>query len=77
LDTLLAAVLLDNQGAFTIVLVQMLSISIISIGLLAAVYRRYERGTLDFVAWVTAENRNVAMFMAIIFLAPIILMLIK
>ena len=51
--------------------------TMVSIGLLAAVYRRYERGTLDFVAWVTAENRNVAVFMAIIFFAPIILMFIK
>ena len=75
-DTLLAAVLLDNPAAFTIVLVQMLSISVVSVGLLAMVYRRYERGTLDFVAWVTMENRNLAVFMAAIFLAPIILMLI-
>jgi sodium-dependent phosphate cotransporter len=77
IDTLLAAVLLDNPAAFTIVLVQMLSISVISVGLLATVYRRYERRTLDFVAWVTAENRNVAIFIAAVFLAPILLMLIK
>ncbi len=76
IDTLLAAVLLDNPAAFTIVLVQMLSISVVSVGLLATVYRRYERGMLDFVAWVTMENRNLAVFMAAIFLAPIILMLI-
>lgn len=76
IDTLLAAVLLDNPAAFTIVLVQMFSISVVSVGLLATVYRRYERGTLDFVAWVTMDNRNLAVFMAAIFLAPIILMLI-
>jgi Na+/phosphate symporter len=76
IDTLLAAVLLDNPAAFTIVLVQMLSISVVSVGLLAMVYRRYERGTLDFVAWVTMDNRNLAVFMAAIFLAPIFLMLI-
>jgi Na+/phosphate symporter len=77
IDTLLAAVLLDNPSAFTIVLVQMLSISVVSIGLLATVFRCYEQRTLDFVAWVTMKNRNVAMFIAAIFLAPFILMLIK
>ena len=35
IDTLLAAVLLDNPPAFTIVLVQMLSISVVSVVLLA------------------------------------------
>jgi hypothetical protein len=31
---------------------------------------------LDFVAWVTGSNRNLALFMATIFVVPIILMLI-
>jgi sodium-dependent phosphate cotransporter len=75
-DTLLAAVLLGNPPAFTIVLVEMLSITAISLLLLATVYRRYERGMLSLVAWVTASNRNLALFMAVIFVVPIILLLI-
>jgi hypothetical protein len=75
-DTLLAAVLLRNPPAFTIVLVEMFSITVVSVVILATIYRRYERGMLSLVAWVTASNRNLAIFMAAIFIAPIALMLI-
>lgn len=76
IDTLLAAVLLDNPAAFTIVLVEMFSITLVSVGILVTVYRRYERTMLDFVAWVTVSNRNLAAFMTVIFIVPIILMVI-
>jgi Na+/phosphate symporter len=76
IDTLLASVLLDNPAAFTIVLVQMVSITIVSSIILVTIYRPYERIMLDFVGWVTAHNRNLALFMATIFLVPIILMLL-
>ena len=76
IDTLLASVLLDRPLAFTIVLVQMISITLVSCVILFASYRRYERAMLDFVAWVTADNRNLALFMITIFVVPIILMLI-
>jgi sodium-dependent phosphate cotransporter len=75
-DTLLAAVLLGNPPAFTIVLVEMLSITAISMVILATTYRRYERGMLSLIAWVTASNRNLALFMATIFVVPIVLLLI-
>ena len=75
-DTLLAAVLLNNPPAFTIVLVEMFSITMVSILVLATIYRRYERAMLHFVAWVTASNRNLAGFMAAIFVVPIVLLLI-
>jgi len=75
-DTLLAAVLLNNPPAFTIVLVEMFSITVVSMIILATFYRRYERGMLSLVAWVTARNRNLAIFMAAIFVAPIALLLI-
>jgi Na+/phosphate symporter len=76
IDTLLASVLLNNPPAFTVVFVEMLSISLVSMVILATIYRRYERVMLNFVTWVTARNRNLALFMATIFLVPIILMLI-
>jgi Na+/phosphate symporter len=74
-DTLLAAVLLDNPAAFTVVLVEMLSIALVSVLVLATVYRPYERGTLKFVSWVTASNRNLALFMFAIFTVPVMLVL--
>lgn len=75
-DTLLAAVLLNNPPAFTIVLVEMFSITVVSMVILATIYRRYEWGMLSFVSWVTARNRNLALFMAAIFVVPIVLMLV-
>jgi Na+/phosphate symporter len=75
-DTLLAAVLLNNPPAFTIVLVEMVSTTLVSIVILTTVYHRYERAILDFVNWITAKKRNLAVFMAIIFVVPIILILV-
>jgi sodium-dependent phosphate cotransporter len=73
IDTLLAAVLLNNPPSFTIVFVQMVSIALVSILILALLYRRYERGILHLVTWVTTDNRNLALFLAAIFIVPIIL----
>ncbi len=75
-DTLLAAVLLDNPAAFTIVLVGMFSTTLLSICILALGYRCYERAMLNLVTWVIASNRNLTVFMAVIFITPVILMLI-
>lgn len=75
-DTLLAAVLLNNPPAFTIVLVEMLSTTLVSIVILTTSYHHYERAMLAFVNWVTARKRNLAVFLAIIFVVPIILVLV-
>jgi sodium-dependent phosphate cotransporter len=76
IDTLLAAVLLKNAAAFTIVFVEMFSITLMSIIILTLSYERYQRTLLDLTAWVSARKRNLALFMFTIFIVPIILMLI-
>ncbi len=76
IDTLLAAVLLENPAAFTLVFVQMFCITVVSVVILATVYRPFERAMLRFVVWVTVRNRNLALFMAVIFMVPIALMLV-
>lgn len=76
IDTLLAAVLLNNAPAFTIVLAHMISIALVSIIVLTFLYRPYERVMLESVNWFTARNRNLALFMAALFLVPLILMLV-
>ena len=76
IDTLLAAVLLESTGAFTIVLVQMVSITMVSAIILITAYRRYERGMLHFVAWVTARNDNLLLSIVAAFIVPIGLMLV-
>lgn len=76
IDTLLAAVLLNNPPAFTVVFVEMLSITIVSMIILATMYNRYQRGMLRLVGWVTTSNRNLAVFMLSIFVVPLILLLL-
>ena len=75
-DTLLAAMLLDNPDAFTVVFVEMLSITIVSAIILLTVYRPYERGMLRWSEWISANGRNLAIFMVTIFVIPIVLLLI-
>ena len=74
IDTLLASVLLGNPAAFTIVLVEMVSITIVSLLILLTIQYHYERGVLAFVAWTTARKRHLAFFMLVIFIVPLILM---
>lgn len=76
IDTLLAAVLLDNPMAFTIIFVNMVSITIISALILALIYRRYETMSLAFVSWATADKRNFGVFIFLIVLIPVVLMLL-
>jgi sodium-dependent phosphate cotransporter len=75
-DTLLAAVLLGNPPAFTIVLVEMLSIAAMSILILTLFYDRYLQTMLRYVAWVTASNRSLALFMLSILVIPVALLLV-
>lgn len=75
IDTLFAALLMDNPAAFTIVLTSMVSIAIVSIILLTTIFHRYERAVLGLVNWVIAKNCNMLLFMLIIFAIPITLML--
>lgn len=76
IDTLLAAVLLNNPAASTIVLAEMVSIAIVSLVLLLTVFERYERLTLRSVTWLTNRNRNLALFVIAIFVIPLFLLLL-
>ena len=75
-DTLLAAVLLNNPAAFTVVLTEMVSIALVSLVILALFYHRFERNSLRLVAAITANNRNLAVFMVVLFVVPIVLLLL-
>ncbi len=72
-DTALAAVLLGNPAAFTVVLVEMASLTIVAALILSINYTGYERTLLRFVNWVSTDNRNLAVFMVSIFVVPLIL----
>ena len=75
-DTLLAAVLLNNPPAFTVVLVEMLSIAIVSIFTLGLVYDRYHEMMLGAVDWIVDDSRHLALFMVTILVVPLLLLLL-
>jgi Na+/phosphate symporter len=75
IDTLLAAVLLNNPEAFTVVLIEMLSITIVSFIILTLFYRLYQEKILNLVNGISENNRNLAIFMGIILIMPLILLL--
>jgi len=74
-DTLIAAVLLGNPSAFTVVLVNMLSVGIVSILIIGLAYLPYERGILRFVSHLLNNNLALALYMFGIVGVPILLML--
>ena len=76
IDTLLAAVLLNNPEALLVVLVEIISMTAVSVIILMLVYRPYEHAMLDLVHWTTASNRNLTIFMIGIFALPLFLLLV-
>jgi hypothetical protein len=76
IDTLLAAVLLNNHAAVSVVMAEMLGVAISAMIILLLFFRSYERWALNFVHWVTERNVNLALFMFGIFIIPLILVFI-
>ncbi len=76
IDTLLAAVLLNNHDAVSVVLAEMLGVALSALIILLVAYKAYERFSLRFVGWVTRRNRNLAIFMITIFAIPLIMMFV-
>ena len=75
-DTLVASLLMNNPAAFTIVLVEMLSVAIVSIVILTISYRGYERLVLGSVDAIARDRRRQAIFMLALVGAPIALLLL-
>jgi hypothetical protein len=74
-DTLLAAVLLNNPPAFTVVLVEMAGITVVSVAVLLFFFRIYQKVMLGTADWVTARKRHLALFMISILVIPVLLLL--
>lgn len=75
-DTLLAAVLIGNPDAFTVVLVEVLSVAIISLIVLLLFFHNYEQAMLRLVALTANSKRNLAVFIFLIFITPLVLILL-
>jgi Na+/phosphate symporter len=74
IDTLLASVLLQNPRAFTVVVVEMTSVALVSALILIFFFGRYERAMLEVVNKLVHSNVSLAIFIFVIFVAPLILM---
>jgi hypothetical protein len=77
IDTLVAALLIANPGAFTVVLIEMVSVAVVSLLLLLLAYSAYEQVVLSLAETISHSNRNMAIFLAIIFGIPIALMFVR
>lgn len=75
IDTLLAAILINNPAAFTVVLVEMVSITLVSVLILFTIYHRYEAIMLKMVHRITMNNGNLLLFLGVIIIIPILMLL--
>jgi sodium-dependent phosphate cotransporter len=76
IDTLLVALLLNNPLATGIVLVQIASIAIVSLLVLALLYAPYERLVLHLTSAIVGSTRNLILFVTVILVTPLILMIL-
>ncbi len=76
IDTLVASLFMNNPASFTIVLVEMLSVSIVSLLIMLLIYRPYERHILNLAHRLTATRRGFSLFMVLLVGFPILLLLV-
>jgi Na+/phosphate symporter len=77
IDTLVAALIQGGPAAFTIVLVEMVSVTILSLVALFLFYRPFERGILRLQELIIRDNRTLGAFLSIMLIVPVILLLVK
>ncbi len=73
IDTLFASLLLDNPNGFTVVFCEMSAVALISLPIVFLAYRPYERFVDGLTRAVTRDRRRLAMFVAALFLVPLLL----
>jgi hypothetical protein len=74
IDTLFAALIMSGPAAFTIVLVEMVSVALISVIVLGLFYRLYERGVIALLDLIMTNNRTLAGFVGVMLVTPIVLL---
>jgi len=75
-DTLVAAALLGDPRAVTVVVTHMVCAAIVSLLLILLAYRPYERAVSDALTWIIGRRRNFALFLGAIFVIPVVLILL-
>jgi solute carrier family 34 (sodium-dependent phosphate cotransporter) len=77
IDTLVAALIQGGPQAFTIVLVEMVSVTILSLLTLLLFYRSFERAILRLQELILHDNRTLGAFLCIMLIVPLVLLLVK
>jgi Na+/phosphate symporter len=77
IDTLVAALINGGPAAFTIVLVEMISVATLSLLVLLLCYRPFERSILRFQEAIIYNNRRLGAFLCVMLVIPVILLLVK
>lgn len=77
IDTLVAALIAGGPAAFMIVLVEMLSVALLSLLVLLFCYRSFERAILHLQEIIIQDNRTLGAFLCIMLLIPVLLLLVK
>ncbi|MBI4344085.1 MAG: hypothetical protein HY555_00695 [Euryarchaeota archaeon] len=76
IDTLIVALLLGNPQAFTVVLAEMVGLTIASGLIILLFFRRYERLILRSMRLISLSRRNFLAFLAFTFIFPIFLLVV-
>ncbi|HEU4323161.1 MAG TPA: hypothetical protein VFS21_08405 [Roseiflexaceae bacterium] len=77
IDTLVAALITGGPAAFTIVLVEMVSVAFLSLLVLLLFYRRFESAMLRAQEAILHSNGRLAAFLGVMLLVPLILLLVR
>lgn len=77
IDTLIAALIAGGPAAFTVVLVEMISVSILSLLVLFLFYRSFEHAILRLQELIIRDNRTLGAFLCIMLIVPLALLLVK
>jgi sodium-dependent phosphate cotransporter len=76
IDTLIAAALLANPTAVSVVLIQMVSVGIVSLVILVTSYRFYQRFVERMAEFIGRRRLNLAIYISAIVLFPFLLMIL-
>jgi hypothetical protein len=77
IDTLVAALITGGPAAFTIVLVEMVSVALLSLFVLLLCYRPFERSLLRLQEIIIHNNLTLSVFLAVMLVVPLFLLLVK
>lgn len=75
-DTLVASLLVGHPAAFPVVFCAALVVTVISLPIVFFAYRPYERLIDGLASWITGTRFRLAVFVALLFTIPLLLMLL-